>query len=270
MQHEKVFSQAVSSAAPRAKNSKFRLCFLLLIQMAAATQVIAQDSTILVQKKYPNSIKLNITSGLLYDNSLQLGYERVFNNGKQSIGIFGGYNEFPVNLDFKFEDAALTGTKNKSGYSIGAEYRFYLTGENKFEAPHGLFLAPFISYYHFNTDRMLTYTGEEEPQAAQLNTSLSFFNAGGEMGYQFVLWKRFVIDAVMFGPAITRYNFKAKLDGQISGLNENEMLTALIDAMKQKFPLLDDLSKDGEVSSAGTENFWSAGFRYNVSIGFRF
>ena len=270
MQHEKVISQAVSTATPRITNCKLRYCFLLLIHLAAATHVIAQDSTIPAQKKYPNSIKLNITSGLLYDNSLQLGYERVLKNGKQSIGIFGGYNEFPVNLDFKFEDAALTGAKNKSGYSIGAEYRFYLAKENKFEAPHGLFLAPFISYYHFNTDRTLTYTGEEEPQNAQLNTSLSFFNAGGEMGYQFVLWKRFVIDAVMFGPAITRYNFKAKLDGQITGIDENEMLAQVIEAMKQKFPLLDDLSKDGEVSSSGTENFWSAGFRYNISIGFRF
>jgi hypothetical protein len=265
----KTIMQAISNSANKITWVQLTIHSFLLL-LISATDLHAQDSSLKAKNNYPNSIKLNITSGILYDNSLQLGYERILNNGKQSIGIFGGYNEFPINLNFNFDNTAFTGTKNRSGYSIGADYRFYLRSENKFQPPHGLFLAPFISYYHFSSERLLTYTGEQEPQTAQLNTNLNFINIGGELGYQFVLWKRFVIDAVMFGPAITRYSFNAKLDGQITGIDENEMLSQVIDAMKQKFPLLDELSGNSEVSSNGTENFWSAGFRYNVSVGFRF
>ena len=64
--------------------------------------------------------------------------------------------------------------------------------------------------------------------------------------------------------------FKVKLDGNIPGLDENETIKAVIDALKDKLPLLNDLGKEHEVSSSGNEAFWSFGFRYNISIGFRF
>ena len=74
----------------------------------------------------------------------------------------------------------------------------------------------------------------------------------------------------MFGPAITNYSFKAKLDNHLPGLDDNEALKAVIDALKEKLPLLNDLTSEQGVSRSGTETFWSVGFRYNISIGFRF
>lgn len=228
------------------------------------------DSLYKPAKEFKNSIKLNLTSRLLYDNSLQLSYERVINKN-QSLNIFGGYNEFPVNLNLNLDNTELTNTKKKSGYSVGAEYRFYLAKENKYNAPHGVYLAPFISLYHFNSDRTLTYTDPEGVQSSSnLNMQINFTNIGGELGYQFVLGKRWVIDAEVFGPAFTHYNFKAKLDGDIPGLDENETLQAIIDALKEKLPLLNDISSDQGISSSGTEAFWSVGFRYSISLGFRF
>ena len=79
-----------------------------------------------------------------------------------------------------------------------------------------------------------------------------------------------MIDAVVFGPATTHYKFKARLDDNIPGLDENETIKAVIDALIDKFPLLNDLSKDHEVDRSGSEAFWSFGFRYNISVGFRF
>ena len=80
--------------------------------------------------------------------------------------------------------------------------------------------------------------------------------------------KRWVLDAIVFGPAYTHYKFKASLDETIP--NEDETIKAVIDAIKAKFPLLDELSKEHEVNSSGSQAFWSVGFRYNISIGFRF
>ena len=79
-----------------------------------------------------------------------------------------------------------------------------------------------------------------------------------------------MIDAVMFGPAITNYNFKARLESHIPGLDENEALQEVIEALKEKLPLLNDLSSKEGISGSGIQTFWALGFRYNISIGFRF
>ena len=221
-------------------------------------------------KEFKNSIKVNISNAVVYDKSYQFSYERVINKN-QTLNIFGGYNEFPGDLLLNLDSTELEPTKKKSGYSIGADYRFFLSKENEHDAPHGVYLAPFISYFHFTADRILTYTDSTGTQSSSnLNTQIKFANIGFEVGYQFILGKRWVIDAVMFGPAITNYNFKARLESHIPGLDENEALQEVIEALKEKLPLLNDLSSKEGISGSGIQAFWAIGFRYNISIGFRF
>ena len=228
------------------------------------------DSLHKSSKQLKNTVRVNVTSWLLYDNSFQMSYERVINK-KQALNIFGGYNEFPLNLTLNLENTELTQTKSRSGYVLGAEYRFYLAKENKHPIPHGIYLAPFISYYNFKSDRGLTHTDSTgKKTTSNLYTQVGFLNIGGELGYQFVIGKRFVIDAVMFGPAITNYYFKARLDNKLPGLDGNEALQAVVDALKEKFPLLNDISSEEGISASGVQSFWSVGFRYNISLGFRF
>ncbi|HEX3766976.1 MAG TPA: hypothetical protein VHT72_01315, partial [Puia sp.] len=107
--------------------------------------------------EHPNIVKLSISSWLLYSNSLHMGYERVLNEN-HSIYIFGGYNQFPIKLDLGLQNSNFTNARNKTGYTIGAEFRFYLPKENKYNAPHGIYLAPYISYYNFSSDNTLTHT----------------------------------------------------------------------------------------------------------------
>ena len=221
-------------------------------------------------KEFKNSIKVNISNAVVYDKSYQFSYERVINKN-QTLNIFGGYNEFPVDLNLHMDNTSFGGTKKKTGYVLGAEYRFYLASENKHNAPRGIYLAPFISLYHFKSDRTLNHTDTAGTQSSSnLNTKIDFINIGGELGYQFVLGKRWVIDAVMFGPAFTHYNFKAKLDNPLPGLDDNEVAQKVIDALKEKLPLLNDITSDKGATKSGTEAFWSLGFRYTISIGFRF
>ncbi len=242
------------------------ICTLIVFSVYAQTT----DSLHKPAKEFKNSIKLNVTSRLLYEKAFMLGYERVINK-HQSVNIFGGYQEFPLNGSFRLSNASVADVKKKSGYSFGADYRFYLSSENKYNAPRGLYLAPFFSFYQFGSDRTLTHTDTAGTnRSTNLNTKISFLNVGGELGYQFILWKRLVIDAVMFGPAVTNYKFKARLQADIPGLDSNEALQEVIDALKEKLPLLDELTKDEGVNRSGTEAFWAIGFRYNISIGFRF
>jgi hypothetical protein len=239
--------------------------FILLISLQVKAQM--KDSVIAKpERELKNSIKINLTSWILYNSGIQMNYERLLSK-KRSITLYGGYIEFPMpsiipNTAFNFDK-----NRTKSGFSIGSEYRFYLASENKYSAPHGVYLAPFVSYYHFNNVR----NGHDSTNQDQLtlNTTLEFLNIGGELGYQFVIKKHFVIDCVLLGPAVSSYYFSVKLNGSTSG-DYNEHVQAILDALKEKYPLLKDLSNGAKFSSSGISNFWSMGFRYAIHIGYRF
>jgi len=226
--------------------------------------VNAQDT-----KTLKNSVKINLTAGIIYNKALQLSYERI-TGPNQSLSIFGGYNEFPAGLRFNLDNVKVLQSRKKSGYMLGADYRFYLKEENKYEAPHGLYVGPYTSFYQFDGERSLTYTDSTGTFTEGLNTKINFVSIGGELGYQFVLYKRLVIDAVMIGPAFTHYKFKANIQGDIPALDENELAQEIINALKDKLPFLKNLGEDREISGSGAQAFWSLGFRFNISIGFRF
>jgi hypothetical protein len=245
------------------------LIFFLLMTLHGVCFSQSDDSS---RTKYPNIIKYSFSNYLLYQNSLHFGYERVLTRNK-SIYVFGGWNEFPVNLNLHIDNAHFSDDKSKSGYSVGASFRFYLSQENKYKAPHGVYLAPFMSYYQFNRSNTLNYTDTSGAQSsASLSTTVSFFNIGAELGYQFVVFKRFVIDAELFGPSFTTYSFKATLAGHLNGLDDNQVLQAVLDALKEKYPLLNDLSSSKTVYGSGVAStkFPAVGFRYALSIGFMF
>ena len=257
-----------------AKTSVCQLLFIvcaLILSNPSTTLGQEKDTMLKVEKEHPNIVKLSISSWLIYPTSIHVAYERVL-NGKQSISVFGGYNEFPININPDIANTSLAYTRKKTGYSVGAEYRFYLSSENKYKAPHGVYLAPYSSYFSFNSDRTLVHKDSSGSQSANLNMKITLFNIGGELGYQFVIWKKFIIDAEIFGPSLTYYTFQAKLDGQLNGINDNEALQAIIEALKEKLPLLDDLSNGKQVNSSGRANqrFFALGFKYSINIGFRF
>ena len=248
---------------------KISICvFIALGFCLLAITATAQDST-RQTKNLRNSIKINITAGILYNKALQFSYERVL-SPYRSINIFAGYNEFPSGIRIDLENTAVSKMRDKSGFMVGADYRFYLKQENKYEAPHGLYVGPYTSFYQFNGKRSLTHTDTTGSYTSGLNSKINFFSLGGELGYQFALGKHLVIDAVMLGPAFTHYKFKANIEGDIPGLDENEAVQKIIAALKDKLPFLQNLAEDREVSGTGAQAFWSVGFRYNISIGYRF
>jgi hypothetical protein len=256
------------------RDLRFRFSIIVIVMIVVSQSGFGQirDTAVKYVNEHPNIVKFSISSWLLYPNSFHVGYERVLNEN-HSIYIFGGYNEFPIKLNLGIQNTNFTNARNKTGYSIGAEFRFYLPKENKYSGPHGIYLAPYISYYSFSSDNTLTHTDSSGNKTfAGLAMNIALLNVGFELGYQFVISKRFIIDAEMFGPSFTYYSFKANINGNIAGSTQNETLQAVLDALKAKFPLLSDLSSSKQIYSSGsaTEKFPAIGFRYAVSIGYRF
>lgn len=221
-------------------------------------------------RDFKNSIKFNVSNTLLYDNSIQFSYERIMKED-QSLNVFTGYQEFPlITVDITNVDFAKN--SDRKGYSIGADYRFYLGKINKFKGPRGVYLAPFVSFFQFDTDRNIIYTNPNTQAVSSSNLSSKFnlTNIGGELGYQFVLWDRFVIDCVLFGPSVTRYKFNTKLSNQIEGLDDNELYQKLIEAIKDRFPGVEGITSDKGIEKKGVQSITAIGFRYNISVGYRF
>jgi hypothetical protein len=222
-------------------------------------------------KDFKNSVKFNVTNTLLYDNSYQFSYERMIKEN-QSINIFSGYQEFPSGSVDLTDDAAFSKKSKRSGFSVGADYRFYLGSINKQSGPRGVYLAPFVSFFQFSSDRDIIYTNPDTKVQSSINldTKFNLTNIGGELGYQFVLWDRFVIDCVLFGPSITKYKFNAKLDGSIPGIEDNEVYQKVIQAIKDRFPGVEGITGDEGIEKKGVQSITAVGFRYNISIGYRF
>lgn len=214
-----------------------------------------------------NTIKADITSHWLYRNAFVLSYERQIKHNR-SLAVTAGFQQFPTMASLG-DGIDVTRERNSTGFKAGAEYRFYLSKENKFAAPHGIYMGPYISYLNFNVDRNIMVESEGVTQEAAMNSKLNIFNIGYQLGYQFVINNRWTIDLVFLGPSISNYSLKMKLDGNYNFSTEdieNEALKAFVD----RFPLIRDLINNKEVSAKGSADTWAYGFRYQLLVGYHF
>lgn len=214
-----------------------------------------------------NLIKLDLTSYWLYRNAVNATYERIIKPNR-SFAFTAGYQEFPrssslgSNIDVKAD-------KKTNGFKLGGEYRFYLAKENKFKAPRGVYLGPYISYHHFGNERIIEVDNNGTLEEAILETSFDILNIGFQLGYQFIINDRWAIDLVFAGPSFSNYRFKASLGGDYTFDTDdiqNEVILDLID----RFPLLEEVINEREASSSGKFDVWSYGYRYQLHVGYLF
>ncbi len=243
-----------------------RIVFVILITLFCYQTSAQQQDSIVHQRK--NIIKFNLTSNSFLDNAILFEYERVLKNNR-SFTVQSGYNTIPFSqlIDSSRSETDL----KKTGWSATLDYRFYLKKENKFAAPHGIYVGPFMSYHSFSNERSMelqTSTGTFE--TAILNSKISLFSIGGEIGYQFVIKNRWTIDLLMFGPSVTNYNAKMKLTGNLPAQELDGYLKEILDGILDNYPFVGDLLEDNTAEASGRVNTWDFGFRYSVHVGFCF
>lgn len=221
-------------------------------------------------KKHPNNVKFNLSSGLIYKNAIIFGYERTV-NAHQTFSVFGGVQQFPSLSGLTIPGVELKKERKANGYNFGGDYRFYLASENKFEAPHGLYIGPYASFYTFSNDNTGHFTFEDgSTMDGQLNTRINYMSIGGQLGYQFVFWKRMSVDLILFGPSLTHYSGKMDIQSNMTPDQMTEEMKKVLDAIADRYPVLGEAIKNGSANFKGNLDIWSAGFRYSVHVGFRF
>jgi hypothetical protein len=243
------------------KNLIFIICVLLTSEAA-----VSQEADTIPQRK--NNIKLDLTSYFLYRNAIVLGYERVVRQN-QTFVISAGYQEFPKMTSF----GSKIGVKNdgkRNGFKVGGDYRFYLKKENKYHAPHGIYLGPYLMYHQYNNTRTVDVEHDDGTQEEViLDSKFSILNLGVQLGYQFVIKDRWTIDLTFVGPSLSRYLYTLDFRGNYT-FNKEDIQNEIILDLLDKFPLLDEAVSEKEATKNGKLDTWSYGYRYQLTVGYHF
>jgi hypothetical protein len=230
----------------------------------------AQQETEKVRK---NTIRVNVSNPAIFGSkALIFGYERVLNDHHSITIDVGGMSLpklLPGNITIN-DSIQLSANSTQSGYHVSVEYRFYLPNENKHNAPRGVYLAPFVSYNKFTRNNTWDLNTTSFKGDLSTEFKLTISTIGGELGYQFILWKRLAIDLVLIGPGISSYKIKTNLSTSLSADDQAELFRKINDALADKIPGYSLVIDDQEYEKNGSTNTTTIGFRYMVHLGFRF
>ncbi|MGC3943194.1 MAG: DUF3575 domain-containing protein [Chryseolinea sp.] len=242
-----------------------RVIFSLFCLLLTSHVLFAQETL----ESRDNTVKLDLTSQLFFNKSLVLSYERYIKT-RQTASVTVGYHTFP-SLRSIGNGVNLKDDKSSSGYVVGGEYRFYLGKENRYAAPRGVYIGPYVAYHNFKNDREITLTYEDGTITdALLNTKINVLNVGFQVGYQFIINQRWSLDLVFVGPSISQYKIDMDLNGNIDPSQLPEEQQKILQTMADRFPFVKDLLDDQTVSATGKADTWSYGYRYQFQVGYHF
>lgn len=257
----------------RACTRKAILSGCMLISIVCFNKAIAQvqPDSVLKTRPYKNVVRYNLSGALLFgfDKYVVFGYERVLWRN-QTVSVNFGKASLPKLVSISTDSFSLSKDTKNSGTNFSIDYRFYLPRENKYMAPHGLYIGPYYSYNHFTRDNQWNRKTSTGSNFITTNTNFNIHTVGFELGYQFIVWKRLALDFLLVGPGLGIYNYKATFDGNLTAAAQEQLLDGLEQLLKQKFPGMNYVFSDKSISGNGTLNTTTIGYRYLIHIGFNF
>ncbi len=260
--------KSTSNVSPSVRKIMMGLVIFLFMN-ASLTSMAQQDTT-----TFKNLIKVNLTNPMIFGyKSIIFEYERVLKNN-QSFSIGLGRSFYGILASDQLDSIRTVhgGSSKDIGFHISGDYRWYLKKENKYAAPHGLYIGPYCSYNYFNRTSDWVMNTQNFKGTATMDMTINIGTIGGELGYQFLFGKtkRWALDMVLFGPGIAHYSFKTSFKTDLSAEAENELLKKLNDMLHEKFPGMNRIIDGDGIQRNGTSNTTDAGYRYMIMFGYRF
>jgi hypothetical protein len=241
------------------------IAFLLLLN--GSLHAAVTDSLFRASRK--NTLKINPTPALVFGNlrNITLSYERMITKD-QSLSIQLGY----LKVDPFFGDSVggFLDIRRVSDWGMNAalDYRYYPLKRNKFNAPDGLYIGSYLSYYGFSfKDQFDYYKGDTSFTGGSYSSTYHFVNLGVSLGYQFIFWKWLSLDLLIFGPSLTFSASNWKISDVVDSPDEEELIRTIKEKFNEKFPLLVPFVKPNDGTT--TAEFRML-FRYSISIGVHF
>jgi hypothetical protein len=254
----------------RGHNARGTVLIILLLTVSTCFAQDQQESPgITIKRK--NVIRYNLSGAMLFgaNHYVVFGYERVIRSN-QSISINFGRIALPKFIGISTDSGSLQKDLKNSGYQVSLDYRFYLRKENKFEAPHGLYIGPYYSYNRFMRDNEWQYKKNGADSFLDAHTDLKINTVGFQLGYQLIFWKKITLDLLMIGPGIGFYNYKTSVDSSVDAATKEQVYKALEQLLTQKFPGMNYVFSDKKIEANGAIKTTNLGYRYIVHIGINF
>jgi hypothetical protein len=243
------------------------LMFLVSFPIAKAQTTDSTQTGSKDQKNFKNTVRINITNPLIFGKSYILGYERTIGH-KQSFSINIGTFSLPELGSLDLSGYTLEQSKDVGGFNISADYRFYQSKVNRYDAPRGVYIGPYAAFN--KTHRNMTLTSPDVEGQFDAGYEFKVGTLGFQLGYQFVFWNRVSLDMILMGPGISAYSWKTSISTTLDPAKEEELFQKINDALAARIPGWDKVIEPGEMHKNDTFNTTSAGFRYMVMLGFRF
>ena len=221
------------------------------------------------KKELKNTVWINIFNPIIDSKYIVLGYERVLKKNQTFTFNIGRFSLPKFSL-LDLDNLGLTNDYKDVGINTSVDYRFYLGKLNKYKAPRGVYLAPYYSFNYFSRENKWILDSDSFDGEVVTDLTLQIHTIGGQLGYQFVFWRRLAVDLVLIGPGVGFYGFNVKLDTTLEPDDESLFFQKLNEALSEKFPGYDLVIESGDFEKKGSANTTTLGFRYMIHIGFRF
>lgn len=245
----------------------FSVLGILLIAIGVHAQPVMAVDTAL-----HNIVRINITPLVVTSKlgSISVGYERVLRQ-HQSISANIGHWQLPTIITTEEGDPVhWIANLHNSGFLASVDYRFYFK-RNRYTAPDGLYWGPYSTYYYLdNKARVDLFENQVAQGEAEVQTYVNMFIVGAQLGYQFVLGKRWTVDLILFGPGFGFYNLKVNLKSKGELIADADYLQGVYDALVAIFPAVEQLFDEQTIQAKGATSFNGLGYRMAVQVGFRF
>jgi len=244
--------------------------FTFILLFIGVTTIMAQDlvkdTTAIKQKK--NTIRWNLTPMMINVTNVTLGYERIIKEN-QSISINAGLLLFPEFLDNDSLEISYVEHGNRIGFSTAIDYRFYLKTKNLNNAPEGVYIGPYITYYQYAFNSKLRVIDNETiTNDVGIDANFKMLSLGFELGYQFLFWDRLTLDMILVGPSLSFYHARADFTGELGlDVEDGEYIK---DALLDKYPWLNTFMDLGAINASSATGKFGMGFRYVIQVGYHF
>jgi hypothetical protein len=247
-----------------------RIIYIFLFVFFISAPGFSQSDSIQVKSR-KNIIKWNLTPMMLVGpKSIVFNFERIVNS-RQSFSVTAGYLELPPFGDKSGQVFDFAREMDRGGYDFAVDYRFYFSKRNKYAIPDGLYWGPFASVYNlnFSGESNITLDGQQV-NTVYLRTDMMMYNLGIQLGYQFVIAKRFTIDLHLFGPSRSIYSLKFDINSDFSPDLEEEFYQKYEEFIQNLFPGGEVVFQNLDFKATGRSTINSFGFRYGIQLGYHF
>jgi hypothetical protein len=229
---------------------------------------IGQEKDSIRMPDHLNVIGLNPTPMMVCNNlrNITLVYERLI-KPNQSLVFQLGYLELTAALGDSLPQTTTFQRNSSSGMNASFQYRFYLQHLNTHQAPFGLYIGPYASYYGVRFKNSYSLKNSNPVLSENVTSTYSLYNLGVGLGYQFVFAGKFTLDMLVFGPSLTYFVHNKSSEGNISTKEDAVISDQLETANTRRYPLFTQfIEQYGNSSSAELTTF----FRYSITIGYHF